>query len=86
MRDLRVIEAELKSPTHLPLLIASTGVDNPVDVALLTLQWAFCIDDASIVERKEKVLSIERQKINDAARRKHSRDLIQFHEESETVT
>ena len=73
MRDLRVIEAELEMPSHLPLMIASAGIENPIEAAILTLKWAFRVDDATIKERKEKMLSQERQRINDAERRQNDR-------------
>jgi hypothetical protein len=74
MRDLRVIEAELDSPTHLPIMIASKGIENPVEAAILALSWAFRVDDESIVERKEKMLAWECQRIDDAERRRVNRD------------
>lgn len=86
MRDLRVIENEMDSPTHLPLMIASAGLTNPVEVAILALKWAFRVDDATIEERKEKMLDRERQRVNDATRRKHERDFLRFEERSQTTT
>lgn len=74
MRDLRVIEAELEMPTHLPFMIASAAIENPIEAAILTLKWAFRVDDATIAERKEKMLNQERQRINDAERRQNDRD------------
>lgn len=74
MRDLRVLENELESPTHLPLMIASAGIENPLEAAILALKWAFRVDDESISERQEKMLNLERQKISDAERRKSDRD------------
>lgn len=82
MRDLQVIETEMKNPSHLPLMIASAGLTNPIEAAILALKWAFRIDDASIEERNEKMLSRERQRTNDAMRRKHDRDQKRNEEQS----
>ena len=73
MRDLRVIEAEMNDPTHLPVLIAGKQISNPMEAAVLALNWAFRMDDKSIEERKEKLLNVERQRLNNNARRQHSR-------------
>ncbi len=82
MRDLRVIEAEMRNPSHLPLMIASAGLTNPIEAAILALKWAFRIDDATIEERNEKMLSRERQRINDAERRKYDRGQRRNEEQS----
>jgi len=74
MRDLHVIEKEMETPEHLPVLIAAAGVSNPIDVAKLTLDWAFRMDPKSLEERAEKLNEIERQRLNDYERRRYSRD------------
>ncbi len=74
MRDLRVIEAELDTPTNLPVIIAAAEIENPIEAANFALKWAFRVDDISIAERKEKMLNYERQRINDTERRQHARD------------
>ena len=84
MRNLEVIEAELDSPSHLPLLMESAGCKTPMDGAMLALKWGFRVDPASIEERKDKMLRNERQRIGDANRRKEDRESLRFIEESET--
>lgn len=86
MRELRVVEAELLSPTHLPLMIASAGLTNPMEAAMLALKWAFRVDPKTITERKEKMLKQELQRINDADRRSKDREFMRRREQSETVT
>lgn len=86
MRDLRIIEAEIITPVHLPVMIASAGLTNPIEIAVLALKWAFRIDPGTIQERKEKMLSLEHQRINDARRRSNSRESLRFQEQSKTAT
>lgn len=81
MRDLRVVEAEMKSPTHLPLLLASVGLKNPIEIAIFTLKWAFRLDPKTIEERQEKVLNRERQRLNDAERRSKDREKMRLRED-----
>lgn len=76
MRNLKIIEAEMGMPSKLPLMIASAGITNPVDSAILALKWAFRIDPATIEERKEKMLVHERQRLNDTSLRRQERDLM----------
>lgn len=74
MRDLRVIESELKKPSQVPLLIVAAGIENPIDAANLALQWAFRVDKKSLDERNEKMQDYERYKVEDAMRREQDRD------------
>lgn len=74
MRSLDAIESEINSPVEVPLLIASAGLTNPIDVIKLTLQWAFRLDFITIEERKEKVIQFERKRLNDMERRKKDRN------------
>lgn len=83
MRDLKVIEAELESPSHLPLLMESAGCKTPMDGAILALKWAFRVNPDTIEERKANILHNERQRIGDANRRKEDRESLRFYEESE---
>lgn len=76
MRNLKIIEEEMGKPSQLPLMIASAGITNPVDSAVLALKWAFRIDPATIKEREEKMLVHERQRLNDASLRRQERDLM----------
>ena len=74
MRSLKIIEAEVKTPTHLPLIIAAQGVTEPLEAALMALKWAFRVDPETIIERKQKMLVQERQRLADAVLRKQSRE------------
>lgn len=76
MRSMDSIESEMNSPTEVPLLLASTGLTNPVEVIKLTLQWAFRLDFITIEERKEKTLQEERIRLNDMERRRKDRKFL----------
>lgn len=76
MRNLKIIEEEMGKPSQLPLMIASAGITNPVDAAVLALKWAFRVDPVTIEERKEKMLVHERQRLNDTSLRRQERDLM----------
>jgi len=84
MRDLRVVEEELRSPSHLPALIVAAGITNVAEAAQLALQWAFRVDPKTLAERQESVHANEVQHLQDTEYRKHARKLIQFAEESQT--
>lgn len=86
MREFEVIVAEMKTPTHLPAMIAGAGITNPVDSAMLALKWAFRVDPATLDERREKMLIKESQRLNDAQRRADDRDLLRFQEQTGITT
>ncbi len=83
MRDFNVIKAEIKTPSRLPSMIAAANITNPLEAAMLAIQWVFKIDPDAITERKEKMLNRELQKINDAHRRSLDRESLRFNEESQ---
>jgi ParB/RepB/Spo0J family partition protein len=74
LQKVSVLKSELTTPQILPALIKEFGVKNPVDAAMLTLQWVLHLDQKSI--EAAQILDEQRKRSREEAkqRRKAERE------------
>jgi ParB family chromosome partitioning protein len=81
MRSFDHIQEEMRSPSVVPMLLASERITNPVEIVKMALKWAFRLDPESIEERNNKLLKEQQQRLDDAEKRKRDRELLKIEED-----
>ena len=82
MRNFDQIKAEIGSPSVVPLILVSKQITNPVEIVQMALQWAFRLDPESVLDRKQKLLRQEQQRIDDAKKRQEDREILKISQNS----
>jgi ParB/RepB/Spo0J family partition protein len=73
MRKFKIIMDELQQPSTIPMLLASKGITNPLEAAMLALKWAFRLDPDTIEERRQRNIQSDQQRVKSEERRRLDR-------------
>lgn len=68
------VEAEIKQPSAMSVLIKAKGISDPVEAALFALRWSVSLDEQSIAAAKAKHDAREKERAAEVAARKAERE------------